>query len=487
MMMQPPGMAPPGMMTMPPPGMMMQQQQQHPNNQNNPHYQPIQPTLPQQPITLDEKSKRWSKLQSKRYSHRRRFAALNSAGNGLAAPQKELLPPEHVRKILADHGDMSSKRYSSDKRIYLGALKYVPHAIFKLLENMPMPWENVRTVPVLYHVTGAISFVNEVPKVIEPIYLAQWGSAWVMMRREKRDRRHFKRMRYPPFDDEEPVLDYADHILDVEPPEAIRMEFGNEDGMNDDDDSDDDGLDDVERFVSSWLYDHKPLSEPVDYDDFEDSDSEEDDSDSEDGGSSKRSRRRNDELAGFRVPGGRYTNGPSYRTWRLPTPVMSCLYRLAGPLVSSHLLDPNHRHLFQLPEFLTAKALNVAIPGGPKFEPLYRDVPEKDEEDWNEFNDVNKIIIRHPIRSEYRIAFTHVYNSRPRKVVVGGGGYHHPQLCYVGEDDEENEAVGNTCFHSYSSALNPILRVDERDYKLESGRNDTVMGEEDEFNEDIMH
>ena len=98
-MMQPPGMAPPGMMTMPPPGMMMQQQQQHPNNQNNPHYQPIQPTLPQQPITLDEKSKRWSKLQSKRYSHRRRFAALNSAGNGLAAPQKELLPPEHVRKI----------------------------------------------------------------------------------------------------------------------------------------------------------------------------------------------------------------------------------------------------------------------------------------------------------------------------------------------------------------------------------------------------
>ena len=390
-----------------------------------------------------------------------------------------------MRKILADHGDMSSKRYNSDKRIYLGALKYVPHAIFKLLENMPMPWENVRTVPVLYHVTGAISFVNEVPKVIEPIYLAQWGSAWVMMRREKRDRRHFKRMRYPPFDDEEPVLDYADHILDVEPPEAIRMEFGNEDRMDDDDE--DDGLDDVERFVSSWLYDHKPLSEPVDYDEFE-SDSDDDSSSDGEGGGSRKHRRQHDELAGLRVPGGRYTNGPSYRTWRLPTPVMSCLYRLAGPLVSSHLLDPNHRHLFHLPEFLTAKALNIAIPGGPKFDPLYRDVPEKDEEDWNEFNDVHKIIIRHPIRSEYRIAFTHVYNSRPRKVIVGGGGYHHPQLCYVGEDDEEEEAVGhgNTCFRTYSSALNPILRVDERDYKLESGRNDTVMGEEDEFNEDLM-
>ena len=37
------------------------------------------------------------------------------------------------------------------------------------------------------------------------------------MRREKRDRRHFKRMRFPPFDDEEPPLDYGDNILGVEP------------------------------------------------------------------------------------------------------------------------------------------------------------------------------------------------------------------------------------------------------------------------------
>ena len=35
------------------------------------------------------------------------------------------------------------------------------------------------------------------------------------MRREKRDRRHFKRMRFPPFDDEEPALDYGDNILQV--------------------------------------------------------------------------------------------------------------------------------------------------------------------------------------------------------------------------------------------------------------------------------
>ena len=53
------------------------------------------------------------------------------------------MPPEHIRKIIRDHGDMSSRKYRHDKRVYLGALKYMPHALLKLLENMPMPWEQV--------------------------------------------------------------------------------------------------------------------------------------------------------------------------------------------------------------------------------------------------------------------------------------------------------------------------------------------------------
>ena len=52
--------------------------------------------------------------------------------------------------------------------------------------------EQVRNVKVLYHITGAITFINEIPFVIEPIYFAQWSSMWIMMRREKRDRHHFK-------------------------------------------------------------------------------------------------------------------------------------------------------------------------------------------------------------------------------------------------------------------------------------------------------
>ena len=38
-----------------------------------------------------------------------------------------------------------------------------------------MPWEQIRDVQVLYHITGAITFINEIPWVIEPVYIAQWG------------------------------------------------------------------------------------------------------------------------------------------------------------------------------------------------------------------------------------------------------------------------------------------------------------------------
>lgn len=51
-------------------------------------------------------------------------------------------------------------------------------------------------------------------------------------------------MRFPPFDDEEPPLDYADNILDVEPLEPIQMELDQ----------------DEDKTVTEWFYDHKPLA-----------------------------------------------------------------------------------------------------------------------------------------------------------------------------------------------------------------------------------
>ncbi|KAJ3374243.1 Pre-mRNA-processing-splicing factor 8 [Allomyces arbusculus] len=316
---------------------------------------------------IAEKARRWTQQNAARFSEKRK--------HGMSAPPKENMPPEHLRKIIKDHGDMSSRKFRNDKRVYLGALKYMPHAVMKLLENMPMPWEQVREVPVLYHITGAISFVNEVPRVIEPVYLAQWATMWITMRREKRDRRHFKRMRFPPFDDEEPPLDYADNILGVEPLEAIQMEL----------DEDEDAA------VYDWFYDHKPLIDTC------------------------------------------KVNGPSYKRWNLDLPIMATLHRLAGQLLSD-LNDPNYFYLFEKKAFFTAKALNMAIPGGPKFEPLYRDLDTADD-DWNEFNDINKLIIRHPIRSEYKVAFPFLYNSLPRSVHVGW--YHHPASVYIKADDPD--------------------------------------------------
>lgn len=39
--------------------------------------------------------------------------------------------------LLQDHGDMTARKFRHDKRIYLGALKYLPHAVYKLLAPRP--------------------------------------------------------------------------------------------------------------------------------------------------------------------------------------------------------------------------------------------------------------------------------------------------------------------------------------------------------------
>ena len=72
-------------------------------------------------------------------------------------------------------------------------------------------------------------------------------------------------------------------------------------------------------------------------------------------------------------PSSRYVNGTTYRRWQFTLPMMSTLYRLANQLLTD-LVDCNYFYLFDLKAFFTSKALNMAIPGGPKFEPLVRDI-----------------------------------------------------------------------------------------------------------------
>ena len=267
-----------------------------------------------------------------------------------STPSPRMMPPEHIRKILRDHGDMTAnKKYQSDSRAYLGALKYVPHAMFKLLENIPMPWESVKQVPVVYHTSGAITFVDAVPKVLEPHFIAQWACMWRAMRREKRDRAHFKRMRFPPFDDEEAPLDFADNILGIPPLDpVIFAEVGDSPA------------------IAEWFWKALP-------------------------------------------PSRSFKKGSIYC---LPLQVLLELHKLATPLLSGVEGNANYFYLFDLPSFFTAKALSIAIPGGPKFEPLQlQGSMEDNDPDWNEFNDPEKIIVRQPLRPEYRVAFPFVYNS----------------------------------------------------------------------------
>jgi len=331
--------------------------------------------------------------------------------------QKADMPPEHLRKIVKDIGDVSQKKFSSEKRSYLGALKFMPHAVLKLLENMPMPWESTREVKVLYHVNGCLTLVNEIPRVIEPVFHAQWATMWVCMRREKSDRRHFKRMRFPPFDDEEPPLSWSENIEDVEPLEPIQMELDeNEDAP-----------------VYEWFYDHRPLLDTP------------------------------------------HVNGPSYKRWNLTLPQMATLYRLSHQLLSD-VVDKNYFHLFDLNSFITAKALNVAIPGGPRFEPLYKDIDPNDE-DFSEFNAIDRIIFRSPIRTEYRVAFPYLYNSLPRSVKVSW--YSYPQVVYVRSEDPNLPAF------YFDPVINPISSRSVAPQNITVSHEDQIFGpgnnEDDSF------
>ncbi|KAJ5805632.1 uncharacterized protein N7503_003234 [Penicillium pulvis] len=355
-----------------------------------------------------QKKHEWLRTQRSRFAEKRK--------GGFVQTQKDDLPPEHLRKIVKDIGDVSQRKFTNEKRSYLGALKFMPHAVMKLLENMPMPWESAREVKVLYHVNGCLTLVNETPRVIEPVFHAQWATMWMCMRREKSDRRHFKRMRFPPFDDEEPPLSWSENIEDVDPLEPIQMELDEEE----------------DAAVYEWLYDHRPLLDTP------------------------------------------HVNGPSYKTWNLSLPQMATLHRLSHQLLSD-VVDQNYHHMFDLNSFFTAKALNVAIPGGPRFEPLYKDIDPNDE-DFSEFNAIDRIIFRAPIRTEYRVTFPFLYNTLPRSVKVAW--YSHPQVVYVRTEDPNLPAF------YFDPVINPISSRSVAPKNITVSHEDELFGEgnnEDDF------
>ncbi|KNH06334.1 pre-mRNA-processing-splicing factor 8-like protein [Perkinsela sp. CCAP 1560/4] len=135
------------------------------------------------------------------------------------------LPPEYLRKaFLERHEKVRETGSTKDKTRSVLAMRYLPRAILKLWETIPMPWEPDRIVRVTFHVDGFITLVADVPHVIESAYVALWGVMWMKMRKEKSLRMHFLRLKMNPiFDDDEPPVQYTDALIDNGMHQAIEL------------------------------------------------------------------------------------------------------------------------------------------------------------------------------------------------------------------------------------------------------------------------
>ncbi|KAL4064613.1 hypothetical protein J3A83DRAFT_4376837 [Scleroderma citrinum] len=139
---------------------------------------------------------------------------------------------------------------------------------------------------------------------------------------------------------------------------------------------------------------------------------------------------------------------------------MANLYHLGCTLLSDRP-DNNASYLFDKKLFFTAKALNIAIlTGGPKFEPLYHDMNMFDE-DWNEFNDINKVLHLSP--------------------------YHHPKNIYIHMDDPDllafyfDPLINPISLHGMKAKNAPLVSHKDIIFGPNDGDNDFELPEEVEL------
>ena len=73
----------------------------------------------EQQAQLDEalkiRARKWQQKRMKKFNQEVKSSIVNM--------QTIEMPVEHLRKIVKDHGDLSSRKFRNDKRVYLGALK----------------------------------------------------------------------------------------------------------------------------------------------------------------------------------------------------------------------------------------------------------------------------------------------------------------------------------------------------------------------------
>lgn len=351
-------------------------------------------------VWMENQADMWRRENSVEFAFRGAFHA---------AAQKDPVPPEYIRKVVKEMGDLSGPRFQSTRKLAVGVLQYIPLALYKLLENMPMPWEEAKYVDVVYHVGGVLSIVKDTPTVAEPVYVAQWGSVWTKMRAHKvevfQGGGSFMRAIHKG-DEKEPPIDYGDYLMDRDPPPPLY----------DDLDEDEDGA------IMDWFYDPFPrLVLP-------------------------------NQIRGPRRPKGYYFTLETLET----------LFRHASSILPQ-LDDKNYFYLWDIKSFYTAKAMHLSIPRGPKFEApdALRAIKENDE-DWTEINDLRRIIHRDNPRkprftmlTERQIAFPFLYGT-VTKDVRSLGVYHFPASSRVENDDPELP-----CF-SFHPSLHPIKGVEKK-------------------------
>ncbi|EPY18766.1 hypothetical protein STCU_09785 [Strigomonas culicis] len=362
----------------------------------------------QQEIQIRE----WRRANTAKLGYRAAYRA--------ATEKKDYVPPEFLRKIVKDNGDLNGKRLKSERKLCVGMLQYMPLALYKLLEAMPMPWEETRYVDVVYHVGGVLTLVDDTPTVVEPLYTAQWGTTWTKMRTQKvellREGGAFRRAVHKG-DENVPPLDYGDYLMDLEPPPALQ------DDMDEDEDN---------AAIADWFYDPFPrLVSP-------------------------------NQIRGPRRPNGYY----------FTLDVIDALYRQASVILPS-IEDRSFFYLWDLNSFYAAKAMYLSIPRGPKFQPPPEVSQAQVDEDWTEFNDLRRVIHRDDPRkplfsmlTERQIAFPFLYSNTIEHVTTGP--YHHPASSRV-----ENEDPELPCF-TFHPSLNPIKAV-ERKFAAQSETGDSVV------------
>ncbi|KAH9411623.1 pre-mRNA-processing-splicing factor 8 [Ordospora pajunii] len=117
---------------------------------------------------------------------------------------KEKMPPEHLRRTM--------NVLKSTCPASMGAMRYLPYALHNLLRSMPMPWEPLRYVSVLYHVSGVITFVTEKRRADAHEYRQMWSMASTRCSEESKKRGGIRVLSYPVFDDEQEIMSYGSII-----------------------------------------------------------------------------------------------------------------------------------------------------------------------------------------------------------------------------------------------------------------------------------